>query len=170
MDAKKAIDIKWFLYRYHQLIEAKKNTERAIEVLVKKLNIPQHDENWFIRGTGGIPTSPQERETIEDEENQRRIAQLYEYLGDLSIIINAIEGAHRTLNKEQTDLIRLRYFEGRDVNNVAAELQCDLRRYYRVHGQALEAMSICLRAFEFTFSVLHFDEYIGKVSLREKIV
>ncbi|MBH0330113.1 hypothetical protein ABH14_09950 [Brevibacillus brevis] len=169
MEVKK-IDIKWFLYRYRQFVEAKKNTERAIEVLNKKILNPPHDENWFIRGKGGIPTSFQERETILDDENENRVRQLSVFLSDLSMIISAIEGAHRTLNKEQSDLIRLRYFEGRDVNNVAAELLCDMRRYYRIHGQALEAMSICLKALEFTFSLLHFDEYIGKVAMREKIV
>lgn len=161
-------DIKWFLYRYRQLVEAKKNTERAIEVLTKKLNTPHYDENWFIKGKGGFPTSPQERTTILDDEDAQKIDHLKRYLQDLTILINAIESAHKTLNKEQAKLIQLRYFDGLDVLEVADELNIEVKPYYRKHAKALEAMSLCLGAMELTFITLSLDQYLGKMTYGEK--
>lgn len=140
------IDVKWLLYKYHQIQQAKKNVERLIEYYNKRADTHMGDVNWFIRGEGGLPRSRTELAVLKDYEAVEQLTMLESYLSDVNYIVNAIDSAWRTLNTEQRDLIRMRYFEDNVVDIVADRLRFDLRKYYRVHAIALEGMTICLGA------------------------
>jgi DNA-directed RNA polymerase specialized sigma24 family protein len=140
-----SIDVKWLLYKYHQLQEAKKNAERLIEYY-KRREASAADPNWWIHGKGGLPRSRTEFSVIKDYEAVEQLIILEGYLKDVNFLVDAINSAWKTLNSEQRDLIRLRYFEDKSVDEVAEKLHFDLRKYYRVHSIALEGMTICLGA------------------------
>jgi DNA-directed RNA polymerase specialized sigma24 family protein len=158
------IDVKWLLYKYHQLQEAKRNAERLIEYH-KRREESFGDVNWFLKGSGGLPYSRTEMTVMKDYEAVAQLVLLEGYLKDVNFLVDAIDNAWRTLNQEQRNLIRMRYFEDKGVDDVATDMHIDLRKYYRVHSIAIEGMTICLGA---TCQMMDIEQIVNQLAPKKE--
>lgn len=170
------IDIKWLLYRYHSIKQAR---SRAKELLSKfDGSVSQaHDPNWWIHGKGGLPKSRTENAFFDSIDRTDKIQQLYEYASNLDIILTAIDSAIKTLKKELHDIIVYRYIDDLDVSNVAEKCglltdkkELNMRKYYRLHNIALEEMNIGCRPLEFIYTQEDIEIIIGKLGIVRKSV
>lgn len=136
------IDVKKLLYKSKQMAEARRNALIAIDTLEERNRRYRNDENWYIRGSG--LADPVAAGFIREEDTVNRIDYLRWVVRELNVIIDAISRAALTLNKEQRDLITLRYFDDNTVTHVCTEMHIKENKYNYTHRIALEAMGACL--------------------------
>lgn len=170
------IDIKWLLYRYHIIVQAKKRADELLKKFDGTL-LQGHDPNWWIHGTGGLPKSRTENAFFDSVDKVDKVQQLYEYAQNLDIIITAVDSAVKTLKKELHDIIVYRYMDDLDVNSVAEKCglftdkgELNMRKYYRLHNIALEEMNIGCRPLEFIYTQEDIELIIGKLGIARKSV
>lgn len=139
------LDVKKLLYKYKQFIEARRNAMISIQNLNERHRNSRSDENWFIRG-GGTVSIPTEEELLFEEKTVERIGHLESVVRELTTLLDAIERGVNTLNKDQQELIRLRYFDDNTVPFVQMRLNLSEYKYHHLHRVALESMTLCLGA------------------------
>jgi hypothetical protein len=171
------MDVKWILRKYFQFLAAKQITERAFESLNQRVDIHSNRINQWIHGQGGSPNSQPEAAAIKEVEYTERALYLKQYIRDLDIIINAINQARSTLTEAQQLLIKLRYFERREVNDVVEALgllspskDLNIKKYYQLHSEAMEDLSICLSSIYTVYNLETLKGYLlqANVSVQQK--
>ena len=91
------IDIKWLLYRYDVIKQAKATAERLLECIKVRVAF---DPNWWIHKQGGLPNSRTENAYFRGEDETDKLTQINGYLGDLNLILSSIDSAIKSLKKE----------------------------------------------------------------------
>lgn len=170
------IEIKWLLYRYHSIMQAKDTAAKLLKTLEGR-KLQDFDPNWWIRKQGGLPNSHTENAYFSSVDQTDRAQQLYEYMLNLDTILTAIDSAVKTLKKELHDIIVYRYIDDMDVYSVAEKSglitdkgELNMRKYYRLHNIALEEMNIGCRPLEFLYSQEDIEVIIGKLGVVRKSV
>lgn len=136
------VDIKKLLYKTKQMEQARHNALIAIQTLEQREQRMGNDVNWYIRGSGH--SNPVMSRYLMLEDSLERIARLVWIVEELNIIIDAISRAHMTLNDEQRELIKLRYFDDEPVISVCMKMHMKETKYHHMHKIALKAMEACL--------------------------
>lgn len=168
------IEIKWLLYRYHTIKQARETASKMLKALETRHE--GYDPNWWIRGSGG-KSNPTERAFFRPVDEMDKITQLEGYIASLDMIIAAVDSAVRSLKRELHDIIVLRYMDDLDVNAVAEKVglitdkgELNMRKYYRLHNIALEGMNIGCKPLEFVYTKDDIEEVIGKLGIVRKSV
>jgi DNA-directed RNA polymerase specialized sigma subunit len=136
------LDAKKLLYKYKQFGEAKNTAEKTIRTLQERHKRQGVDENWWIRSN--IPKNTVETDFIEEEDILGKIRYLEWVISELDRITDATQRAVKTLNKEQQEIIELRYFEGQTVTYICEKINAKNNKYSYLHRTALEAMQTVL--------------------------
>jgi DNA-directed RNA polymerase specialized sigma subunit len=136
------VDAKKILYKYKQFGEAKKTAEITIKTLQERHNRQGVDENWWIRGN--LPSNAIESDFLNEEDILGKIDYLNWVISELDRIMDAIHRACKTLNKEQREIIELRYFDGHTVTHICIETSIGNNKYNYLQKTALEAMQTVL--------------------------
>lgn len=136
------LDAKKILYKYKQFGEAKKTAETTIRTLEERNKRQGQDENWWIRGS--LPSNKIESDFINEENVRGKIEYLEWVIKELDRIMDAIRRATKTLNKEQREIIELRYFDGHTVTHICNETSISNNKYGYLHRTALEGMQTVL--------------------------
>jgi DNA-directed RNA polymerase specialized sigma subunit len=136
------MDAKKILYKYKQFGEAKKTAEITIKTLDERHKRQGVDENWWIKSN--LPKNLIESSFIEEEDILGKIEYLKWVISELDRMIDAIHRATKTLNKEQREIIELRYFDGQTVTYICNETCIGNNKYSYLHRTALEAMQTVL--------------------------
>lgn len=141
-----SVDIKRLLYSYMKLQVSLQNIRDSIKREQSKREYPSCTPGYStdIRGKGGLPTSQTERFAlfnVELDDNTQTMqwdAEEHEY------VIKLIESALQTLPVRQQQLVRLSYFEGKDSDYVAYEMNVSMSRYYHLNKLAMDGVESCL--------------------------
>lgn len=136
------MDAKKLLYKYKQFEEAKKTAEITIATLQERHKRQGVDENWWIRGN--LPSNAIESDFLNKEDILGKIDYLKWVVSELDRIIDATQRAVKTLNKEQREIIELRYFYGNTVTHICNETSISNNKYGYLHRTALEGMQTVL--------------------------
>jgi hypothetical protein len=168
-----SIDVKWLLYRYHSIKQAKETAS----TLLQHANARQtYDPNWWIHGKGGLPGSRTESAYFGGIDESYRLTLLNNYLGQLTEILATIDNAVKSLKHELHDLIVHRYINDDDVYAVAEKMQLftekgelNMRKYYRLHNIALEGMNIGCMPLNFLYTTEEIELIIGKLVVRKSV-
>lgn len=165
------IDIKWLLYRYHSIKQAKDTADAMMHSIKFR---ESHDPNWWIHGKGGLPNSRTESTFFSGVTETDRATQLQGYIIDLTLILTAVDSAVRSLKRELHDLIQYRYIDDLECNVVAEKMnlitdrgELNLRKYYRLHNIALEGMNIGCMPLNFIFDKDSIEIMLGKLGVRK---
>lgn len=167
------IDIKWLLYRYDAIKQAKATAERLMECVKVR---QAFDPNWWIHKQGGLPNSRTENAFFQGVNELDRMTEINGYLGNLNLILTSIDSAIKSLKKEFHDLITYRYIDDKDVYEVAHLLnlytekgELNMRKYYREHNIALEGMNISCMPLNFLFTQNDIEIIIGRLIVRKSV-
>jgi hypothetical protein len=168
------IDIKWLLYRYHSIKQAKDTADSLFEVI--RNSKPSYDPNWWIHAQGGFPNSRTESAFFRGQDDTDKAEELRGYISKLSMILTAMDAAVKSLKKELHDLIVYRYIDDDDVYTVAERMklytekdELNMRKYYRLHNIALEGMNIGCMPLNFLFTKDDIEIIIGKLIVRKSV-
>jgi DNA-directed RNA polymerase specialized sigma subunit len=138
----RGMDAKKLLYKYKQFGEAKNTATKTIEILQERHKRQGVDENWWIRSN--MPKNAPESDFLEEEDILGKIRYLEWVISELDRIIDATQRAVKTLNKEQREVIELRYFDSQTVTYICVEKSIGNNKYSYLHRTALEAMQTVL--------------------------
>lgn len=136
------MDTKKILYKYKQLIEARRTGEITIRTLQERYNRMGVDENRWIRGN--LPKNPIEAEFLFEEDLLAKIDFIKGIISEFDRIMDAIDRGVATLNEEQRAIIEFRYFEGLPVACVCTKLAIGENKYHALHRTAIDAMRTVL--------------------------
>lgn len=150
------IDVKKMMYRYYTYVEGERNAIRSRDRVNAARSYPSCIASYSgeIMGRGGIPSSSTERFALANAEaEQKEGADHYETLARAyREVIEVIEGAVNTLDKIQQELIREKYFNGRDVEMTANMIGVGIRAFWTHHKNAMESLETCLNGGDIFFT------------------
>lgn len=156
------LDVRKMLYSYKKLEVGLANIERSIAHLQAVREYPSGVASYSDMPKGSGTTSTTERFAIknitEQELADQRLENLLRDKEAYEEAIHLIRSALSTLTNEESEVIRLRYFQGYRMRKVASVLERSERLVHYVHTNALQAIGQCLNGGKLDLKLKWFEK------------
>lgn len=142
------LDVRKMLYSYKKLEVGLQNIERSIKHLEAIKEYPSGVASYSDMPKGSSNTSTTERYALkniqEEQLNELRIKQLLIDREAYEEAIQLIRSALSTLNQDESEVIRLCYFQGMKIKKIAVMLDRSERIVFYIHSNAIKSIEQCL--------------------------
>lgn len=156
------LDVRKMLYSYKKLEVGLQNIERSIAHLHTVKEFPSCVASYSDMPKGSGNTSSTERYAIKNIQEQdlteKRLEGLTRDKEAYEESIQLIRSALSTLTTEESEVIRLRYFQGYRMRKVASVLERSERLVHYVHTNALQAIGQCLNGGKLDLKLKWFEK------------
>lgn len=133
--------IEHHLRQYKQYIVGIKNLQLQLDHIMPNMTA-SYELNEGSRGCF-VVSSTTERAALDRIESKKAL-DINEKISEYNLIVRSIEAALAELEPAQQDLIRLRYFEGNSIEEVARIMGYTHKNIYRIRHRIMERLIISL--------------------------
>lgn len=155
------LDVRKMLYSYRKLEVGLENINRSLQHLQVSKEYPAGVASYSDMPKGSGTSSTTEKFAIrnisEEQLHEMRLKQLHLDKEAYEESLHLIRSALSTLTNEESELIRLRYFQGYRMSKVAMLLQRSDRYATHVHSTAIAAVEQCLNGGRLDLKLKWFD-------------
>lgn len=155
------LDVRKMLYSYKKLEVGLANIERSIQHLQAVREYPAGVASYSDMPKGSGTSSSTERFALKNiQEQERTDERLESLLRDREAYeesLHLIRSALSTLSPEESEVIRLRYFEGYRMKKVAMFIDRSERLAFYIHNNAINSVHQCLNHGRLDLKLKWFD-------------
>ncbi|CAB4128333.1 RNA polymerase sigma-70 region 4 [uncultured Caudovirales phage] len=156
------LDVRKMLYSYKKLEVGLANIERSLQNLASIREYPAGVASYSdMPKASGISNTTERyafKNINEQEETEQKRIKLEKDLEAYSESLNLIRSALQTLTPEESEVIRLRYFQGYRMTKVAICLDRSQRHITFVHSIAIQSIEQCLNGGRLDLKLNWFDK------------